>query len=62
MAAPRITDDLRDLEVPCSKNRVARRMRHMGLKAVQAWKFKVTTDSNHAGPVAPALIQQDLYG
>ena len=41
--SPRITDDLQDLDVACSKNRVARRMRHMDLKAVQAKKFKVTT-------------------
>jgi putative transposase len=58
--APRITDDLCDLEIPCSENRVARRMRHMGLKAVQARKFKVTTDSNHNKPVAPDLIRQDF--
>ncbi len=57
---PRITDDLRDLAVPCSENRVARRMRHMGLRAVQARKFKVTTDSNHDKPVAPDLIEQDF--
>ena len=55
--SPRITDDLRDLEVPCSENRVAR---HMRLKAVQARKFKVTTDSNHEKPVAPDLIEQDF--
>ena len=58
--APRITDDLRDLAVVCSENRVARRMRVMNLKAVQARKFKVTTDSNHNQPVAPDLIQQDF--
>ena len=58
--APRITDDLRDLEVACSQNRVARRMQVMNLKAVQARKFKVTTDSNHNQPVAPDLIQQDF--
>lgn len=58
--SPRITDDLRDLEVVCSENRVARRMRHMDLKAVQARKFKVTTDSSHNMPVAPDLIRQDF--
>jgi len=58
--SPRITDDLWDLEVSCSENRVARRMRHMGLKAVQARKFKVTTDSNHEKPVAPDLVRQDF--
>ena len=58
--SPRITDDLRDLEVSCSENRVARRMQHMRLKAIQARKFKVTTDSNHDKPVAPDLIEQDF--
>jgi transposase InsO family protein len=58
--SPRITDDLQELEVPCSVNRVARRMQRMNLKAVQAKKFKVTTDSNHAKPVAPDLLAQDF--
>ena len=58
--SPRITDDLRDLEMPCSENRVARRMQHMRLKAIQARQFKVTTDSNHDKPVAPDLIEQDF--
>jgi transposase InsO family protein len=59
--APRITDDLHDESIACSENRVARRMRVMGLKAIQAKKFKVTTDSNHSRPVAPDLIEQDFH-
>ncbi len=35
-------------------------MRTQGLKASQAKKFKVTTDSNHSKPVAPDLIEQDF--
>jgi len=58
--APRITDDLHDEGIACSENRVARRMRVLGLKAIQAKKFKVTTDSNHSKPVAPDLIEQDF--
>ena len=58
--APRITDDLHDEGMECSENRVARRMRAMGLRAIQAKKFKVTTDSNHSKPVAPDLIEQDF--
>ena len=58
--APRITDDLHDEGIECSENRVARRMRALGLKAIQAKKFKVTTDSNHSKPVAPDLIEQDF--
>jgi len=57
---PRITDDLHDEGFRCSENRVARRMRALGLKAIQAKKFKVTTDSNHEKPVAQDLIEQDF--
>lgn len=35
-------------------------MRLLGLRAIQAKKFKVTTDSNHSKPVAPELIEQDF--
>jgi putative transposase len=59
--APRITGDLHDERIACSENRVARRMRAMGLRAIQAKKFKVTTDSNHSRPVAPDLIEQDFH-
>ncbi|MEO8327104.1 MAG: IS3 family transposase [Nitrospirota bacterium] len=58
--APRITDALHDEGLECSENRMARRMRVLGLKAIQAKKFKITTDSNHAKPVAPDLIKQDF--
>ena len=58
--APRITDELHDDGIECSENRVARRMRILGLRAIQAKKFKVTTDSKHKMPVAPDLIEQDF--
>lgn len=58
--APRITDALHDEGIACSENRVARRMQALGLQAIQAKKFKVTTDSNHSQPVAPDLIEQDF--
>jgi transposase InsO family protein len=35
-------------------------MRLLGLKAIQAKKFKVTTDSTHSKPVAPDLLEQDF--
>ncbi len=56
--APRIHLDLADMGEQVSRPRVARRMRLLGLKAVQARKFKVTTDSHHNKPVAPNLLQQ----
>lgn len=58
--SPRIVDALRDQGFDCSENRVARRMQAQGLMAIQAKKFKVTTDSNHSMPVAPDLIEQDF--
>jgi transposase InsO family protein len=58
--APRITEALHDEGMTCSENRVARRMRALGLEAIQAKKFTVTTDSTHAKPVAPDLIEQDF--
>ena len=57
---PRITDELRDRGLQCSENRVARRMKSLGLKGIQAKKFKRTTDSDHDQPVAPDLIKQDF--
>jgi putative transposase len=58
--APRITETLHDEGYRCSENRIARRMGTLGLKAIQARKFKVTTDSAHSNPVAPDLLKQDF--
>ncbi|MEX2353590.1 MAG: IS3 family transposase, partial [Gammaproteobacteria bacterium] len=58
--APRIWEELQAQGIDCSENRVARRLQALGLKAIQATKFKVTTDSEHAGLVAPDLVQQDF--
>jgi transposase InsO family protein len=35
-------------------------MRVLGLQAIQAKKFKATTDSKHSKPVAPDLLKQDF--
>ena len=58
--SPRITEELQAQSETVSHNRVANRMRAMNLKAKQAKKFKVTTDSNHKKPVAPNLLEQDF--
>lgn len=58
--APRIAKALHDEGITCSENRIARRMGALGLKAIQAKKFKVTTDSTHSKPVAPDLLKQDF--
>jgi putative transposase len=52
--SPRMTVCLNRAGVPCSRNRVARHMRDLGLKARQKRAFKPkTTDSNHPHPIAP---------
>ena len=58
--APRITKTLSHEGLRCREKRVGRRMRLLGLKAIRAKKFKVTTDSTHAKPVAPDLLEQDF--
>lgn len=58
--AKRITDELRDEGETYSKNRVARRMKHLELRAKAKKKFKVTTDSKHNLPVAPNLLNRDF--
>lgn len=57
---PRITDELQDNGEKCGKNRVFRRMRHLGLRAKAKKKFKVTTDSNHNLPVAANLLNRNF--
>jgi transposase InsO family protein len=56
----RILRDLREVGFRCGRRRVARLMRQAGLRAVVAPRFRVTTDSNHALPVADNLLGQDF--
>ncbi len=56
----RLTDELREQGEHCSKNRVARRMKSLGLKAKAKKKFKVTTDSVHHVPVAANVLNRDF--
>ena len=58
--SPRMTRELRDSGLRVGRRRVARLMRDNGLQARQKRRFKRTTDSNHAGPVAPNLLDQDF--
>lgn len=58
--SPRITDELHDQGEKCSKNRVFRRMKYLGLRAKAKKKFKVTTDSKHNLPVAANLLNRDF--
>ena len=57
--SPRITDDLKEKEIPCGRHRVARLMRENEIVGKQAKKFKPhTTDSKHTLPVAENLLDR----
>jgi len=58
--APRIIKELRKQGETCSKNRIARRMKKMGLVAVAKKKYKVTTDSEHSLPVYNNVLNRDF--
>ena len=58
--SPRMTRELQDAGLVVGRRRVARLMRDNGLQARQKRRFKQTTDSRHAWPVAPNLLDQDF--
>jgi len=58
--SPRLTKELKEKGVLCSENRVARRMKIIGIKAKGKRKYKVTTDSNHNLPVAQNILNRDF--
>ncbi len=58
--SPRMVHELLDNGLAVGRRRVARLMRENGLKARQKRRFKRTTDSLHAFPVAPNLLDQDF--
>lgn len=58
--APRIIDELRGNGEICGKNRVAQRMKNLGLRAKAKKKFKMTTDSSHNLPVAENLLNRNF--
>ncbi len=58
--APRIAQALRHEGLPCTEKRIALRMRTSHLQAIQAKKFKATTESKHLNPSAPDLLKQDF--
>jgi putative transposase len=57
---PRVHDQLGREGIHVSRKRVARLMREAGLRAKGRRKYKATTDSNHALPVAPNLLDRDF--
>ena len=58
--SPTLTRDLIDRGQPYNRKTVAASQQRQGLRAKAAKKFKATTNSKHALPVAPNLLQQDF--
>jgi putative transposase len=59
--SPRITHALREKGWKVSKNRVAKRMAQNGWRAKTCKRFRVaTTDSKHACPVAPNILNRNF--
>jgi putative transposase len=56
--SPRITQALTTPEERLNHKRVERLMREHGIKAVHRRKYRVTTDSSHARPVAENVLAQ----
>lgn len=58
--SPRLVQELHGQGTVCGKNRVAKRMRSLGLYAKTKKKFKTTTDSKHCLPISPNLLDRDF--
>jgi putative transposase len=56
----RVQRELVDQGFEIGRRRVARLMAEMGLAGLPARKFQTTTDSNHAKPIAPNLLDRDF--
>ena len=57
--SPRLTVSLKREGIQCSRNRVARHMRLLGLRARQKKAFRPkTTDSRHPHPIAPNRLKE----
>lgn len=58
--SPRVRRELAAKGIDASKHRVARLMQENGLRGRRGRRFRHTTDSNHALPVAPNTLAQDF--
>jgi putative transposase len=58
--SPRMHVELKESGLAVGLHRVARLMSENGLKARQKTRFKKTTDSDHGGPVASNVLDQDF--
>jgi putative transposase len=58
--APRIHRDLLEEGQPCGLQRVQRLMRRHGIRSCIKRRYKATTDSRHAHPIAPNLLNRQF--
>ena len=58
--SPRMHVELCEDGVQVCRHRVARLMRDNGMRILQKRRYKITTDSDHGGLVAPNLLDQDF--
>ena len=58
--SPRMHAELNEDGMAVGRHRVARIMQENSLKARQKTRFKKTTDSDHGGPVAKNVLDQDF--
>jgi len=58
--SPRMLREVRQRGFPAGKERVERLMRDNGIRARHKRRYKATTDSKHALPVAPNLLQRNF--
>ena len=58
--APRIHKELEAMGDQAGKNKIARRMQRLGLRALAKRKWKATTDSKHIFPVAENLLNREF--
>lgn len=57
---PRVWAELQSMGIHVSRNRVARLMRLAGLRSKRSKRFKRTTNSKHALPIAPNILNKNF--
>jgi transposase InsO family protein len=57
---PRIWQELKARGIPAGKERIRKRMQAHGVRGRHKRRYKATTDSRHAFPVAPNLLNRQF--